>query len=159
MCVTVDWKHLKNCFLAKKKKKKWGEFVHVSKNRLLVSLVSWFLKMSWDDAWSGKLEKLNNVLAGLSRKAFLVAAVIKGWCNSFATSSPSSSVLRSLFSASKTWHGQIIDTIWSAEMFRNTQLWLRQFNAQKAKFFEAEKQRLLKMPLKMLLSGCTFSVC
>lgn len=138
--------------LAKKKKKKWGEFVHLSKNRILVS---WFLKMSWDDAWSGKLEKLNNVLAGLSRKAFLVDAVIKGWCNSFATSSLSSSVLRSLFSASKAWHGQIIDTIWSTEMFRNTQLWLRQFNAQKAKFFEAEKQRLLKM----LLSGCTFSVC
>lgn len=99
--------------------------------------------MIWDDIWFGKLEEPNNVFAGLARKAFSVAAVSKGWCNSSPISSPSSSVPRSLFSASKAHHSQTIDAVWNAEMFRNTQLWLRQFRANQGKFFEAEKQKVL----------------
>lgn len=142
----------KELFPGQKKKKKVGRICTSFKKQNTCILI-FEDELRWCLIW--KAGKAEQCVSWAFKKSLSCSCCHQRGCNSFATSSLSSSVLRSLFSASKAWHGQIIDTIWSIEMFRNTQLRLRQFNAQKAKFFEAEKQRLLKM----LLSGCTFSVC
>lgn len=49
--------------------------------------IFWFLKMIWDYTWFGKLEELNNVLAGLARKAFFCSCcqqrVMQLFCHLF----------------------------------------------------------------------------